>query len=148
MWSELFHIFSHWFKLTIILGFIIKSKHTMVLLAHITYSELPIYSKTKLIFFSTQHIRKNWLKLQNIMRKLNIFLSQSMYSILEAIYWTLWSSAYHTHIYSVGPTFKSWPRDWLPDRFSRSLSLLSQKMPWQYLKLGDQCFHPHPFILF
>lgn len=113
MWSELFHIFSHWFKPTIILGFIIKFKHTLVLLAHITYSELPIYSKTKLIFFSTQQIRKNWLKLQNIMRNLNIFLSQSMYSILEAIYRTLWSSAYHTHLYSGGATFKSWSRDWL-----------------------------------
>jgi len=85
----------------------------MVLLVHITYSELPIYSRTKLIFFSTQPIRKNWLKLHNIVRNLNIFLSKSMYSILEAIYWTLWSSAYHTHIYSGGPTIEYWPRDWL-----------------------------------
>jgi len=108
-----FHIFSHWFQLTIILGFITKSKHKMVLSVHIIYSELPIYSKTKLIFFSTQLIRKNWLKLHNIVRNLNIRLSKSMYSILEAIYWTLWSSAYHTHLYSEGPTIKHWPRDWL-----------------------------------
>jgi len=83
--SELFHIFSHWFKLTTVLSFVIKSKHNMVLLDHITYSELPIYSRAKLIFFTTQPIRKNWLKLHNIVRNLNIFLSKSMYSILEAI---------------------------------------------------------------
>lgn len=134
MCSELFHIFSHQFKLTIILSFIIKSKYKMVLLVHITHSELPIYSRAKLIFFSTQPIRKNLLKLHNIVRNLNIFLSKSMHSILEAIYWALWSSTYHTHLYSGGPTIEYWPRDWLSWQVSEISSYFSQKIPWQYLK--------------